>query len=94
MGYDLRVTRAAPITLDEWVAYVEACDDLRMERGGAAVWMGHPEHEGAGVRFSFPGSHVEVEDPDEPTVERMHELAAALGGRVRGEDGEVYFSNR
>jgi hypothetical protein len=97
MGGDVHVTRAGkwwesdrdPITLDEWVTYVKACDDLRMEQGGSARWTGHPDHEGGPVRFSFPGDHVSVGTPDVPTTRRLHELAAALGGRVQGEDGEV-----
>ena len=97
MGGDLHVTRAedrddpdgAPITLDEWIAYVDACDDLRIDRDGSAIWMGHPHHEGAGVRFSFPGDHVAARQPDVATTTRLHEIAAALGAQVQGEDGEV-----
>lgn len=98
MGGDLHVTRAgewwesdsAPITLGEWIAYVDACDDLRIERDGSAIWMGHPHHEGAGVRFSFPGDHVTAQQPDAVTTTRLHEIAAALGARVQGENGELH----
>lgn len=114
MGYDLHVTRAEawwdsehdPITLDEWIEYVEACDDLaiegfaelttpdgsviRLEQEGMAAWTGHPEQEGEPVWFSFPGDRIVVKSPDGPTIARMHEIAAALGGRVQGDDGEHY----
>jgi hypothetical protein len=63
--------------------------ELRMSRGenkGLALWTGHPARKE--VRLDLCGGNVIVESPDEPTVEKLREIAGALGAKVRGDDGE------
>ncbi len=76
MGYDLHITRAddwarseaAPISLKEWVAYVESQPDMRLdnaaiidlpdgklryENDGIAVWTGYSRNEPGGTQAWF-----------------------------------------
>lgn len=80
MGYDVHITRAAdwtnsesnPITLDEWLAYIEsdpelrldgfaeastpAGDQIRYENPGLAVWTQWPGHDQDGNQAWFDHS--------------------------------------
>lgn len=92
------------IPMQEWMAAVDRAGDLtltnvveastpsgetvRYENAGLAEWSGHPS--GVGVPFDFRRGQIVVNRPDEATIARMVLLAAVLGARVQGDDGEVY----
>jgi hypothetical protein len=97
--------RGREISLEEWEAYIERSDDLilqpfiehtnpvtgdvmSMEAPGMAGWTAHPD--GRWVIFDHRGSGIAHKQPDEPTLARMHEIAAAFGARIHGDDGEFY----
>jgi hypothetical protein len=101
----IRRPRGREISLEEWEAYVERSDDLipqpsieatnpvtgevlSMETPGMAGWTGHPE--GLAVGFDFRGSEITKKQPDEPTLARMQEIAAAFDARIQGDEGEFY----
>jgi hypothetical protein len=101
----IRRTRGRDISPAEWEAYVDRSDDLihqpyiertnpvtgevmSMESPGMAGWTGHPE--GLPVIFDFRGSEIALKQPDEPTLARMHEIAAAFDARIQGDEGEFY----
>ena len=112
MGYDVHVHRAEhwldaeadPITLDEWRAYVDGCDDLRMDDAaetttpagdtiridspGIAVWK--PVEAAGGGWLMWSDGAIVVKNPDQPFLRRMHEIATALGAKVQGEEDELY----
>ncbi len=63
--------------------------ELRMSRGenkALALCKGHPDREE--IRFDLCGGNVVVECPDGPTVEKMREIASALGVKPKSDDGE------
>jgi hypothetical protein len=102
MGYDLHIQE---ISLEEWDAYVAGAGDLepkpfieatnprtgdvtRIQAPGMAQWTAHPD--GRPVIFSHGGGGISTRTPDAPTLARMHEIAAAFGARIHGDDGEPY----
>jgi hypothetical protein len=113
MGYEVHIHRAdhwlesdsSPISLDEWSAYVEQADDLRMDdfaesttpdgatirvdEPGIAVWTAQPDPAQGGW-ITFHEDQIVVNNPDAPMLRRMHEIALALGAQVQGDDGELY----
>lgn len=100
MGYDLFVTRGVdgfdeerePITLQEWEKYVASDSELRFhgEMGdGFAVWCGPSQLEGPWIAHSDGNLHSK--NPDPPLIEKMTAIAARLGARVVGEEGETYL---
>src|SRR5690349_18916114 len=61
---------------------------LRYENPGLAVWRAHPE--GTETWFDCRDGEVVVKSPDDAIIAKMIALAARLGGRVQGDDGELY----
>ena len=94
MGYDLHIVREGGIDLDVWLAVVAADPDLTHEPSqgsGFASWRGLstvPE-----PWLDWSDGEVFTKNPDEPLIRKMAELAARLGARVEGDDGEVYRSD-
>ena len=84
MGYELHIHRAKvwhqsdrePITAEEWQALVAA--DPELARG--------PD----GEPFHWADGAVAVKHPDRATLATMLAIAARLGARVQGDDGEFY----
>jgi hypothetical protein len=103
MGYDVHITRAddwgesgeAPITPDEWKAYVDAASDIEWDHQrpwthmevDLAVWTRRPAPD---AWLALIDGQVETKNPDEPMLTKMYEIATALGARVQGDDGEYY----
>lgn len=96
-GNLVRVTRhQAPIKREEWLALLKADPDMRVCKAGGsdqtpshkdlAVWTGHPGHDE--VRFYLRGGEIVVENPDDPTIQKIRKIADALGARVRYDDSE------
>src|SRR5688500_3851169 len=98
MGYNLYITRREDwmdedgpgISLEEWRSYVESDAELRMDDSlgeHVAVWSG-PSTEVSWLAWT--GGNLETKNPDEPLVRKMIAVAAALGAKVQGDDGERY----
>jgi hypothetical protein len=56
-----------------------------------ADWTAHPV--GGEVCFWYDGENISTKSPDVATLEKLLELAARLGARVLGDDGELYRRN-
>jgi hypothetical protein len=50
----------------------------------------HPDHAASGARLDWRDGQVVVKNPDEILLGKMCEIAAALGARVLGDEGEFY----
>ena len=91
--------RGADIPLADWVRLVERDPDLILVSSAyatspvspmtAAVWYGHPDDE-AEVVFEWLAGNLTVARPDRATLQKLHQLAAALGGHVEDDDGGWY----
>jgi hypothetical protein len=101
MGYDLYITRGAswcdearePITLGQWEACVASDPELRFqgEMGvGFAVWSGPSRLDGPWIAYSE--GNLYSKKPDAQLIEKMTAVAALLGARVVGEEGESYLA--
>ena len=99
MGYDLYVTRAKDwarnegfeITADEWLGVVEEDPELSLAGYNGpyfALWNGASEY--PDPWFDWSGGNVYIKNPDEPMIEKLVSIAKRLGGKVQGDDGEVY----
>jgi hypothetical protein len=100
MGYDLHITRAkwhymnegAWIAADEWLAYVERDPELRLAGFNGeyfTLWSGgrkDPE-----PWFDWFDGNVYTKNPSEPVIDKMIAIAKALGGKVQGDEGEIYL---
>ena len=73
-------------------------DKLSYANRGLAFWTVHPragtggrwDPPAEGVTFDYRGGGVHVSGPDEETTGKMCRVAAKLGARVEGDDGEIY----
>ena len=101
MGYDLHITRAedwtdndaAQISAEEWLAVVRADPELRLapEAGMGpyfATWTGPSRH--AEPWLNWSAGNIYTKNPDSALLRKLVSLAAQLGGRVQGDDGELY----
>ena len=99
MGYDLHITRRQDwsdendrsISLDEWRSYVESDPELRMDDSLGehfAVWSGPSAHELPWLAWA--NGNIDSKNPDQPLIQKMVAVAAALGASVQGDDGERY----
>jgi hypothetical protein len=93
MGYDLHIHRVdhwtdsgdRPITSAEWLAVVAGDPELHLDPANGpyfAVWDG--------AWFDWDDGRVSTKNPDRPKLAKMLSLAARLGARVQGDDGEFY----
>lgn len=99
MGYDLHITRAehwaenrdAWIGADEWSRLVESDAELTPDpRNGPhfVLWSGPSEYDEPW--FDWSDGNIYAKYPDAPMLGKMLEIAARLGARVQGDDGEIY----
>jgi hypothetical protein len=93
---------ANPIPREDWEAWVANAPDFRFHetdyvafnyedgerKERLAVWTQHPE--GQEPALFYYGGSVESGNPDEHTLRRMARVAADLGARLQGDDGEFY----
>ena len=84
---------------DEWRSVVDADPELEMrgvaENAGLkyenpllAVWTGHPDHDDVWVDYS--NGNLVVKNPDLHVLRKLCALAAELGARLQGDEGEIY----
>ena len=111
MGYDVHITRtedwleseSAPITLEEWLGYIERDAEMALvrraeapgvtyESEGLAIWMGYSKNQEGGTQawFDFRKGRVVVKNPDRELLRKMHAVASAFNARVQGAEGELY----
>lgn len=74
------------------VAHVAGQPVLAYESAGLAVWLAYTGHDVGGNRawFDWRNGSVIVKNPDAEILDKMKRIAAALGARVVGDDGESY----
>jgi hypothetical protein len=87
--------RSVALPAEEWLQLVDQESDFRMSDdvearlpGGRrrissprhAEWLGHPS--GRAIPFFYEDGAIEVKSADQPTIDRMLELADALGATV------------
>lgn len=84
---------------EEWRAVVKEDPELEMrgvaDAGGLryenpllAAWTAHPSYEEVWVDYS--GGNLVVKNPDMHILRKLCALAAQLGARVQGDEGEIY----
>ena len=94
------------ITLEEWRRYAASDPELRldavpvpvtpqgtvlMESPGSAMWTAYSQkgpRDAVWLRHFC--DHVTARNPDAEVIGKMHRIAAALGGKVQGNEGEIY----
>lgn len=98
MGYDLHITRkrdwASPegpeITSDEWLALVQSDPEFTLDpRNGPcfAIWSGPGAY---ACWIDYHHGNLFSKYPTDEFIEKMIALARQLGGKVQGDEGEVY----
>lgn len=99
MGYDLHITRAAdwsesedtPITADEWLTLVDADPELFLNTANGPHFAGW---RGASALpdpwLDWDAGQIHTKNPDSALLRKMAQIAAQLGARVQGDDGELY----
>ena len=103
MGYNLYITRrkfsfdedGPSITADEWRALVDADPELSFNRSDdplTAFWSGECEYPDPWFAYSEDYACIDTKNPDHAIVNKMLEMAAKLGAKVQGDDGEIYRS--
>jgi hypothetical protein len=101
---DWTESEAKPIRLEEWLEYVARDPEMRLdgvaeaqlpdgstlryENAGLAIWTSGTGE--GGNWFDFRRGRVIVKNPDELILAKMVGIAAKLGARVQGDDGELY----
>ncbi|MFN3148678.1 hypothetical protein [Bremerella sp.] len=102
MGYDLHITRrkyhfddeGPAISESEWRALVESDPELSFSNDGNgplfATWNGECKYPDPWFAYSADNGSINTKNPDEKIIAKMLEIAARLGAKVQGDDGEVY----
>jgi hypothetical protein len=107
MGYDLNITRAEqdwdnedtnPITAEEWLQVVATDETLKVQGNDnneyiVTDWASHGDSL-VGAQFDWHHGRISAKYPSSATYMKMLELAHRLGGRVLGDDGEIYLQPR
>jgi hypothetical protein len=99
MGYDLHITRkedwsdeqGPAIGAVEWLRIVEQDPELHLETINGpyfAIWSGPSKYPDPWLDWS--DGNVYTKNPDQPLIRKMLQIAARLGAKVQGDDGEVY----
>ena len=99
MGYEVYITRAEHwadhepvISADEWLAFIAEDPELRLAGYSGpyfALWSGQSKYSDAW--FNWFNGRVHTENPDPPMIQKAIAIAARLGARVQGDDGEIYL---
>ena len=102
MGYAVYITRAphhvqgaqVPIPQEDWHALIENDPDLASapSRPDLARWAGPSLLKSP--QIDWANGNLFSRDPDHSVIRKLIELAGLLGGRVQGDDGELYAIER
>ncbi len=98
MGYDLHITRAPewidsgshPITLRDWNAYVVSDEQICHDPDNSAEDYLFDGHLKEPWPLWWSDGEIYTKNPDGQTIDKLCQIAAALGAVVQGDDGEVY----
>jgi hypothetical protein len=101
MGYNLYITRrknhfdedGPRITEDQWRSLVARDRELEFKDPRnplLAPWSGESRH--SEPWFDYFDGCIDPKNPDPPLIAKMLQIASELGGKVQGDDGEVYLS--
>jgi hypothetical protein len=100
MGYDLHITgrrdwsdTGHDIRSSEWLSLVTNDPELRLDTTQGpffAVWSGPSQD--AAPWLDWRDGQIFTKNPDAPLIDKMIQLAQALGATVQGDDGELYRS--
>jgi hypothetical protein len=100
MGYDLHITRAedwadneeSPISAEEWLAAAAADPELRLGSPNGPYFADWVDLRTGAERgwLDWSDGDIFTKHPDRALLGKMLELAARLGARVQGDDGELY----
>jgi hypothetical protein len=103
MGYELHITRAQvdwddddrnPITAEEWLNFVANDDTLTVIENDSYEYIRTDwtpaENPNEGCTFAWAHGRISIKYPPKPAFLKMLQLAEQLGGRVLGDDGELY----
>lgn len=103
MGYDVHITRKKSwideegpvITAEEWLQYVATDPQLRLDPASKrhAVTL-DIKSEYAEPWLEWFEGNIDTKNPDDAIRTKMVQIAAALGAKVQGDDGEIYRSGR
>ena len=103
MGYDIHITRAPhhhaeneghAISPDEWLAYIKSDPELRLAGYNGdyfVLWAGPSKY--PDPWFDWSHGNISTKNPDPAIVRKAIEIAATLGARVQGDDGEIYLAD-
>jgi hypothetical protein len=102
MGYAVYITRArhylegpqAPIPQEDWRAVIENDPGLAADRNrpDLARWAGPATVENPSIDWA--NGNLFSRDPDHSVIRKLIDVAGLLGGRVQGDDGELYSIER
>jgi hypothetical protein len=102
MGYAVYITRArhhlegsqAPIPQEDWRALIESDPGLTAERNrpDLARWAGPATVDNPSIDWA--NGNLFSRDPDHSVIRKLIDVAGLLGGRVQGDDGELYSIER
>lgn len=102
MGYDLHITRAQvdwdddqhPINAEEWLNLVANDDTLKVFENDNDEYIltdwTPAEEPHQGHYFTWYHGRISAKYPPKSAFIKMLQLAELLGGRVLGDDGELY----
>jgi len=103
MGYDVHITRKKDwcdedgpvITAEEWLRYVASDPQLRLDpsskRHSVTIDI---QSEYPDPWLEWFNGEIYSKNPDEAIRAKMIQIAAALGAKVQGDDGETYRSGK
>lgn len=88
------------ITMEEWKHLVESSPELTWEQFDGdtkpldykyCYWLAHPEQDDTNRPwFDYYGGSINTKWTDPPCMKLLLRIAEQLGGRLEGDDGEVY----
>ena len=102
MGYELHITRkkyffdeeGEVVSPAEWRSYVNSDPELEIDLKvgeNFARWSGDSRYGPGEAWFDWFEGSINTKSPDEKILAKMLSIAQALGGKVQGDDGEVYL---
>ena len=68
---------------------------VRVTDPSMAVWVAHPDHgERNGMAWLWlSGGNIVAKNPNKEILSKMYHISQIFGGKVQGDDGELYDCN-
>jgi hypothetical protein len=82
---EMMLSRFAEVTLEDGRT-------LRYENEGLAVWIAYSGHNVGGnmAWFDYRDGRIDVNNPNQEIIRKMHQIAVSLGAWLQGDEGEFY----